>query len=265
MAVSSQLKLILQQNEQNKLAHAFLIETNNIAACNYELAQIIKSINCPHQYNDKCQESCNLCKLISSNSLPSLITINPDGMQIKRQQVTELEEKFSFKPVYSKYNIYILNEAEKLNLVAANTLLKFLEEPTSNIIGFLITNNINTIIPTIKSRCEIIHVTYDINENIDENIILVADKYLEDLINSNDYLVNRKDILNTYTERIDIQRIFQIMLAKYLKMLDNEFAEKEKLLKIISIIQKTLNFIQYNVNLELALDSFAIEMRKANE
>jgi DNA polymerase III delta prime subunit len=265
MAVSTQLNLILQQNEQNKLAHAFLIETNNIIECNNELTKIIKVINCPHQFKDQCQEKCRLCQLIDKNSMPSIITINPDGMQIKRQQVAELEEKFSYKPIYSKYNVYILNEADKLNLVAANIILKFLEEPTANIIGFLVTKNSNAIIPTIKSRCEIIQANYDITENIDNNLAIITDKYLEDIFNTRDYLINRNDILNVYTERADVQKILQLILTKYLKMVGNNLHEQEKNLKILTIIQKALNFIQYNVNLELALDNFVIEMRKVNE
>ena len=83
-------------------------------------------------------------------------------------QIEEMMTKFSTKPIYSKYNNYVIINAEKMNESSGNSLLKFLEEPEDNIIGFLIVNNKENVLPTIKSRCEIIHVDYDIQEKVDK-------------------------------------------------------------------------------------------------
>ena len=48
-----------------------------------------------------------------------------------------------------------------MNDTASNKLLKTIEEPSENIIGFLLTSNIDIILPTIKSRCEILSAKYD--------------------------------------------------------------------------------------------------------
>ena len=74
-------------------------------------------------------------------NLPSLIIIEPDGLNIKKDQILDMMEKFSTKPVFTKFNIYVIREADRFNQSSANTLLKFLEEPEDNIIGFFITNN----------------------------------------------------------------------------------------------------------------------------
>ena len=140
MEVSKKLEFILKQNEKNKLSHAFLIETNDITRCLEEVKFIIKNINCQNKFSLDCKEKCNLCNLIDKNNLPSLIIIEPDGMSIKKEQILYLEEKFAKKPVYSLYNMYIILNAEKMNLASSNTILKFLEEPEPNIIGFFITN-----------------------------------------------------------------------------------------------------------------------------
>ena len=263
MAVSNKLNFILKQNEKNKLSHAFLIETNNLVECEKEIREIIKILNCPESFDDKC-DKCNVCKLIDLDNLPTLITIRPDGMSIKKQQMEELEQKFSTKPVYSKYNTYVISGADKMNDAASNSILKFLEEPEDDIVGFLIVSNKENVLSTIKSRCEIVHVDYDVSEELDENIKNLADEYLDQIINSDDYLINKKLILSTYVDRKDIETLFICMLNKYyqdiLNTKDNN--EHKKISEIITLIQKMLNFIEYNVNLELILDCFVIEMRK---
>ena len=63
--------------------------------------------------------------LIDSNNLPSLQIIEPVGKFIKKEQIVDLKNKFKYKPIYSKNNIYIIKNAEKLNTSSANTMLKF--------------------------------------------------------------------------------------------------------------------------------------------
>ena len=64
-------------------------------------------------------------------------------------------------PIFSKYNIYIINQCDKLNSSSANSLLKFLEEPEDNIIGFFITNSKMNVISTVRSRCQEYSIYYD--------------------------------------------------------------------------------------------------------
>lgn len=263
MEVAEKLNIILKQNEKNKLSHAFLIETNNIFECEKEIKEIVKRINCSDEYQDNCTK-CNLCKLIDLNNLPTMITIKPDGMSIKKQQMEELEQKFSTKPIYSKYNTYIILGADKMNEAASNSILKFLEEPENNIIGFLIASNKENVLSTIRSRCEIVHVDYNVELEVDQHIKELSDEYLDKIINTDDYLINKSVILNTISERKDIESLFICILNKYYNeingIVDNK--KKNEILSIIFLVQKMLNFVEYNVNLELILDCFVIEMRK---
>lgn len=267
MVVAEKLNFIIMQNEKSRLSHAFLIETNNINMCLKDVKNIVKIINCPHKYHEDCNESCNLCKLIDQNNLPSLVIIEPDGMSIKKSQMLELEEKFNSKPVYSKFNSYIILNADKMNESSSNTILKFLEEPEDDIVGFFIVSNKENILSTIKSRCEIVHVDYEVIDEMDNELKIIADKYLDDIFNSDDYLINRVDILEKYSDRKDIESLFLIIFDNYYKKYVASFKNEEStdiLAKQLEIIEKTLKFIQTNVNLELLLDSFVIEMRRSN-
>ncbi len=51
----------------------------------------------------------------------------------------------------------IIHQAEKMNMNSANSLLKFLEEPPANFMIILETQSLGKILPTIRSRCQIIH------------------------------------------------------------------------------------------------------------
>lgn len=284
MAVVNELNRLIEYYHENKLSHAYLIETNNLDLCFNELKTIIKNIFCPENYTEKCSK-CNICNLLDNNYLPSFIIIEPDGKNIKKEQVLELKSRFSSLPTFTKENIYIIKEAEKLNSSSANTMLKFIEEPEEHIIGFFITNNINNVINTIRSRCEIIRIKYEENDKeiLANSYLDVVYKYLQKIeIERKDVILyNKKIILSEYKERDDIKNIFELMLAIYRKCLcfdnyqqeNSEFKEKfsflinkskAELLKRLNIIVQYIDDLNYNVNVELFLDRFIIELSDLN-
>lgn len=89
---------------------------------------------------------------------PDYIEITPDGNSIKIAQIRKLQSDILVKP-YKSYKIYVIDEAQKMTVEAQNALLKTLEEPPKYAIIILITNNKESLLETIKSRCEIIKFT----------------------------------------------------------------------------------------------------------
>lgn len=279
------LKKLVKYYHENKISHAYLLETNNIDKCFLDIKEVVKMIFCNEIFKSDCN-NCNICTLVDQQFLPSFIVIEPDGATIKKEQVLELKKSFSTIPIYTKDNIYIIKHAEKLNGASANTMLKFLEEPDPNIIGFFITDNINNVISTVRSRCEILKVNYDAHE-LDLNSLKNAE-YVDKLNVVIDYLVklevekqciilyNKDVILNNFKEREDIKICFKIMLIIYEELLNkiigihDEFCfDKLKSLenlsysevtKRINLIIKFIEDIGYNANIELLLDKFVIEL-----
>ncbi len=258
MAVNKFLNYVNKQLENNRLAHVFLLETNDMNLCYKEVCEVIKSLNCPHNYVDKCKEDCNLCYLIDNESLPSMVKISPDGAFIKKDQVLELKEKLAFRPIYSKYNTYIILEADKLNAQAANTILKFLEEPEENILGFLITTNKENIITTIKSRCQTFSLIYDETFQSDESKIELAKTYLGNVMARKGLIVNKLEL-----DREETLNLFKNMLMLIKDdVIKNDLLEiiPSKKIKIMNLVENLLQKIKYNVNLDMLLDSFYIEV-----
>ena len=106
------LNELIAKYRENKLAHAYLVETNNIEKAFKDIKEIIKLFNCEKEFESSCTK-CNLCNLIDKNNLPSLKIISPDGSSIKKSQIAELKKDFNSIPIYSKYNVYIFLNAEK--------------------------------------------------------------------------------------------------------------------------------------------------------
>ena len=283
MFPNNNLKEIYEKYREGRLAHAYLIETNNISKLINDLTKLIKAINCPEEYQEACH-NCNLCNLITKNNLPSLITIEPDGTSIKKSQIEELKVSFETKPIYSRFNTYIIKNAEKLNGSSANAMLKFVEEPTDGIIGFFITNNKDVIIPTIKSRCQVLVITYESDNLLDklnitqeelDNYLKIVKDYLKRI--KENKIINHKDtILSKLKERKEVEIMFKIISEIYYKEFlkeknkpynkelsnNNELdIKKEEIIHKLNIIAKFLQDLSYNVNMELLLDKFVIEMR----
>ena len=260
MVVNKLLDFVNKQLEKNRLSHVFLLETNNILKCYKDVCEVIKAINCPHSYKQECQEECNLCHLIDNESLPSMFKVEADGATIKKDQIINLKEKLFYKAVYTKYNSYIILEADKLNAASANTMLKFLEEPEENIVGFLITNNIENIMATIKSRCQIFRLFYEENNAVNEDIQTLAQKYLDDVLAQKGLVVNRlsltrDEVTSLFTSLLNIVKDSVINKNN----LSNLVTEKKKV-KLMVLIENVLQKIKYNVNLDMLLDSFYIEV-----
>lgn len=274
MIKADNLKALLNSYKHDKLGHAYLLETNDMDVCFGDLIEFLKQINCMYDYNN-CNKNCNLCTLFDEMNLPSLIVVEPDGQAIKKEQILNIIEKFSTKPVYSKYNMYIIKGAERFNNSSANTLLKFLEEPEDNILCFLITNNRENILSTIKSRCQVVSCFYDETSSfVDVNYLDEVKIYLNSIYqNSLDLLYNKTEI-NKFSERIQWEQFFLTMYYYFYECFNGKRIDKIDMLNdikdkyfvdIMLFVKEIVDYIKSNVNIDLVLDKFVIGMRKFYE
>lgn len=186
-------KILKKSKEKNKVSHAYIIETNGYSKGLDIAIAFSKYLLCPKSYtnSEKCQ-NCTQCFTIDKNEFIELKIIESDTSQIKKEQIDNLQLDFTKKPVIGDKKIYIINEAEKLNIKTSNSILKFIEEPEEGIIAILITNNVNNLLSTIVSRCQIISLR---NNNIKENfnteekifdILILDDKEKQHLLETNE-------------------------------------------------------------------------------
>lgn len=145
-------KLLKNAIKENMISHAYLFSgpngTGKLAAAN----RFAKAIFCLAQKDGEACNSCHECRKFENGNQQDLHYITPEGQSIKIDQIRQLQRDLSYRTTSSQRTVYIIEQAEKMTIQAANSLLKFLEEPTSPVVAILITSNVQAVLPTIRSR-----------------------------------------------------------------------------------------------------------------
>src|SRR5690606_35383504 len=153
------MKLIKQALIKNRIAHAYLFEGMKGTGKREIGLMFAKALFCENIIEDhKPCNDCIQCKRIKNGNHPDIHIIEPDGASIKKEQIYNLQQEFAKKSVESGRKFYMIIAADKMTTSAANSLLKFLEEPNSETTAVLITEQIQKILPTIYSRCQ--HISF---------------------------------------------------------------------------------------------------------
>lgn len=101
--------------------------------------------------------SCSNCKRIGIGEHPDVLWIEPDGQTIKVDQIREIKSNFIKSGMESQRKVMVIRDADKMTVSAANSLLKFIEEPEGDMTILFLTESKAKILPTIQSRCQISH------------------------------------------------------------------------------------------------------------
>lgn len=259
----------------NKSSHAYLFETNGYSKGLDFAISFAKYLLCPYHYTNslKCN-NCFQCEQIDTGSFGELKIIDSDGQWIKKEQLIDLKEEFSKKSINGKQKVYIINNADKLNVTSSNSLLKFLEEPEDNIVAILLVNNRFQLLNTILSRCQILSLNNIRNtDNMYEAIaeILYNDKTkIEEYKNDENNIEKVENIIKyiVYYEKngfnktyINIQKLlksynydkietFEIIINFYKDVINYKlnrkldiFSSKEKDIKLVSELNDLDNLV----------------------
>lgn len=253
--------------DNSKLSHAYLIEINDYDIDFQDILNFIKMIllnkNSEFVFND----NSNISYLVNNLSYPDLKIIEPEGQWIKKNQLLNLQEDFKNKSLFNNKRIYIIKEADRLNSSSANTILKFLEEPESNVIGILLTKNRYHVLDTILSRCQILSLSddYSLCEFSDETI-----EFLNFILNKEDLFINYNYIVSSILiEKKITKKILSEIEFILLRYVNNNFSflsdktinlikkyDIDEIVNIISVIEEELLKLDYNVNFKLWMDCF---------
>lgn len=145
--------------ERGTLAHAYLL-VGNVNMGTVALAtEVALRLFCPHQDDQGHPDrTCPECQRVLSGNHPDVVVARPEGRQIKVDQVRYLKAEFSKTGVEGEKKVFIIEGAESLTGSAANSLLKFIEEPGPGVYIFLLTPNKNAVLQTVQSRCQVIEL-----------------------------------------------------------------------------------------------------------
>jgi DNA polymerase-3 subunit delta' len=120
-----------------------------------------QSLNClkPPLAGQPCL-TCSTCKHIEQMHHPDLMMVmaEHEGETLKIDQVRELQHKLALAPYEAQYRVALILRFEEAHISAANAMLKTLEEPPEHVIVILTANSAEELLPTIVSRCELLHL-----------------------------------------------------------------------------------------------------------
>ena len=139
-----------QAIREGSLSHAYLLEGEEAGAVKAASRRIVRRIAC--EKGTGCGE-CASCRAFDAGSHPDIIVLQKEKDAPSVREVREqIVDDVGIRPYRFARKIYLIDEAEKLNVQSQNTLLKTLEEPPAYAMLFLVTTNRNAFLPTILSR-----------------------------------------------------------------------------------------------------------------
>jgi DNA polymerase III subunit delta' len=148
-------------HRQNRFPHALLLTGQTGMGKAVFAMELARFLLCEHPTNgmSPCLQ-CTSCTLFSAGSNPDFFRLTPaeDSRVIKIDQVRQLSENLSLTSHGNGYKVAILIPADALNVNAANSLLKTLEEPSDNTVLIMVSARPSRLPATIRSRCQEIRI-----------------------------------------------------------------------------------------------------------
>jgi len=151
-------EMLSRSLKTGRLAHAYLFLGPEGSGKSETARYFAKSILCEGHGERPCGV-CSQCRRFESGNHPDVINVEPDGNAIKIGQVRDLQKAFSYKSMETTSKVYIVHHADRMTVEAANSLLKFLEEPSTPVIAVLLAESKSKLLPTVISRCQVLAFT----------------------------------------------------------------------------------------------------------
>ncbi|AXF95027.1 DNA polymerase III subunit delta' [Spiroplasma phoeniceum] len=255
--------LILKNNLSNQL----LISCNNKVKLEKFTTEVIKFLLCLKKQGEDCE--CDICHRINNKTYYDLKIKGDFETTIKKEAIQEIIQTFNYSALeQTGIKVYVINGIDLLTLEAANSLLKFLEEPSKNTYAFLLTTNKKNVIDTIKSRCLniILENTTDLLEVDDFKNEFISTFFNNFASNSTNNFIHMRQ-LNNY-DSVECRQFF-LAIANVLKkkewekyqITNQDLIQKlnHKNSKLIEICYTIANLLLENLNKELILEKGLID------
>lgn len=261
-------------------SHAYLFNVNSLDSSFLYAKEFAKSIIL-QGIDKKIFEYEDISYKIDNDEFDDLYVVNPETIGINSEEINKLLNYMETKSLRDNgRRVYIIYGFERLTRDISNKILKFLEEPQDNIYAILLTENFEKILPTIVSRCQVMNFSFPNKEDNIEKIELMM-KFLSTLIVNkkktiayeNDYfyesLTNRLDFYDNFEV---LERIISETLNSKYQNIENKYVLDDlksypnlTIINLLNVTNKLKCLIKNNINLNLLLDRYIIEITEELE
>ena len=233
---------------KGNLSHCYLFVGERNAMM-YETAILLaQSLVCQDKQDGWACEDCMSCIRVANDNYADLIILDGSKETIKGEAVADLQMQFSQTALeMAGEKIFIVNDCENMTAKAANSLLKFIEEPSNNTTGIFITTKITNVLPTIVSRCQTLNfkplsTDYLYQQAVDKGIDELDAHLLSQMVKNSDELLmtvsnsNYTNALRFFGEFMNYYFTSSRLALLYLQ--DESFSK----IKDRSVLKETLNY-----------------------
>ena len=261
-------------------SHAYLLNVNSLEMAFSYAKEFAKTIILQEEKDDFLIE--DISYKIDHDEFDDLYVVNPDTIGINSEEINKLFSYMETKSLRENgRRVYIIYGFERLSTVISNKILKFLEEPQENIYALLLTENFEKILPTIVSRCQVFNFTFPKKE---ENLEMIDNmkKFISELIkNKKKMIAFEYDYFeDSFTDRLICYENFEILESIISESLNYHYQNSEinsyvldelaslsssTLISILNITNKLKCLIKNNINLNLLIDRYIIEITEELE
>jgi DNA polymerase-3 subunit delta' len=229
-----------------------------------------KALNCLESQNDFC-DRCEHCLEINKEIFPDVLVLSRDGQFYKKEQITFMIEDNFKKPLKGNRKVYILKDAHRMNENSANSFLKVLEEPALSNVYILLTDNLRGLLPTIKSRCQILNFSQPARSEIEKFLkekgydqnkaklishLSLGDCSVLDRETQNEFMKKRSNVLTILEKLIRKKEVEDVLLDLY-----NRSPSREKflnyfrqLINLISLLLRDIMVLKIDENSDFLIN-----------
>lgn len=177
--------------------------------------------------------------------------------------VKNMQKMVFYKPLKSEYKAVMLKQAHLLTVPAQNALLKLLEEPPDHTLLFLLTTQMDVLLPTILSRCTVISLqttqetlSNDERAELHRFLLSLPKQTVGDLLKKAQDLAKQKEETATFLQGVTV-----VARETLLEQANNDTVDVN-LVRQLSLLQQTYRTLNTtSINIRMALESLFLSLR----
>ena len=247
------LKYISSAVENNRVSHAYILNGERGSGKKMLANLFAATLLCEKGGPDPCNE-CHSCRQAESGNHPDIIKVThekPNSISVDdiREQVNNT---IMIKPYQGPYKVYIIPQADMMTPQAQNALLKTIEEPPEYAVIMLLTENADTLLSTINSRCVMLKL-----RNIKDTLIK---KYLMETMQVPDY---KADMCTAFAQG-NMGRAIMLANSEHFNEIRDEAVQLLKYInemELSEIVQAVSRITAYKLEINDYLDIIMIWYR----
>ena len=150
------VELLERSLANGRTAHAYLLLGLPQIGKTTLALKFAQALNCLDE-GKPCGQ-CRSCLKIAHGNHPDVRVIEAVNGTIKIDQIRAMQREVALSPHESRWKVYVIRQMERASTEAANCLLKTLEEPPDQVVLMLTASDMDQLLPTIISRCQVLNL-----------------------------------------------------------------------------------------------------------